>query len=245
MDDTSMKRYQRQTMVPELDLEGQQILKKSSVLLIGAGGLGSNSANILTRMGVGTLTIVDDDSVNLSNLHRTTIFTEEDIGKQKSIVLAQYLKKTNSQTNIITHQKQVTPENIHDLIKNIDLILDGTDTMSTRYLINEAAIQQNIPWVYAGLHATNAMIMGIIPQKTPCLNCISQTKPEKNDPIPVLGNLPVITAAIQCTEAIKILLGKQPAGLILYDIWSQKFETLLIQKNPTCTCCVQHSYHFL
>ena len=191
-------------------------------MIIGAGGLGSNSANILARVGVQTVSIVDNDNVSLSNLHRTAVFDETDIGKSKSKVLEQKLSKVNTTTTIKGIQAIVDQKNIYTLVKDMDLILDGTDSMKTRFLINDVAVQQTIPWVYAGLDTTTGMSMGIIPRKTPCLQCISHTTPQPSKVIPVMGNLPMITAGMQCTEAIKLLTGQEPSGLIVYDSWKQR-----------------------
>ena len=117
--------------------------------------------------------------------------------------------------------------------------------MQTRFLINEISIKNKKPWVYAGVYSTVGMIMGIIPKKTPCLRCISQNIIEKKEIIPVLGNLPLTTASIQCTETLKILLNKKPTGLIIYDIWKQQFEKINIKRNPNCNCCSKEVYEII
>ena len=240
------ERYHRQVLVQELGKKGQEKLYKKQVLIIGAGGLGSNSANILVRMGTGTIIIIDDDPLELSNIHRTTIFSEEDIGKPKSHVLEEKLKKTNSEIEIKGIKKRVTKHNIESFVTNTDLILDATDNLETRFLINDVAIKTRTPWVYAGVYSTMGMIMGVIPKQTPCLHCISQTIPQKKtEETPVIGNLPSTIASIQCTEAIKLLLDHPPSGLIIYDIWKQQFEHMRIQRNPECNCCCKEKYTFL
>ena len=175
--------------------------------------------------------------MNLSNLHRTAVFDETDIGNPKSKVLERKLSKVNTTVNVKGVQATVDRNTIHRFIKDVDLILDGTDNMKTRFLINDVAIQQAIPWVYAGLDTTTGMTMGILPRKTPCLQCISQSIPQTTKAVPVMGNLPVITAGMQCTEAIKLLTGEKPSGLIIYDTWKQQCETISINRNPTCQCC--------
>ena len=240
-----LKRYQRQVLVKELGKQGQEILSKKHIVIIGGGGLGSNSSEILVRLGVGCIDIVDDDLVELSNLHRTSLFNEEDVGLLKCQVLEEKLKKINSEITIKAVKKHVTKENILSIVKNADIILDGTDNMQTRFLINDISIKNNIPWIYAGVYSAVGMVMGIIPKKTPCLKCISQSIPEKTEEIPVLGNLPLTTASIQCIEAIKLLLGKQLSGLIIYDIWKQQFEKITIKRNPKCSCCNSEIFKFL
>lgn len=233
-------------LVPELGVKGQEMLATKKVVLIGGGGLGSNSANILARMGVGRIDIVDDDVVDITNLHRTSVFTENDVGKPKALVLEQKLSVCNSLVQVKGIQQHVTKETIESLVKHADVIVDGTDSMSLRFLINEAAVKQDIPWVYAGVYGMVGMVLGIIPQKTPCFQCVSQAIPEQPaGEIPVWGSLPGTIASIQCNEIIKILLGKPLAGLIIYDVWKQCFETMDIQKNPTCSCCSKKKFRFL
>ena len=241
----NVKRYQRQIIVPEFGEEGQQLISKKQVVIIGGGGLGSNSSEILARLGVGHIDVVDDDTVELTNIHRTSIFNEEDIGSFKCQVLEEKLQKINSEVKIKGIKKRVTKENIESIVKNADIILDGTDNMQTRFLINDVSIKNGIPWIYAGVYSTVGMVMGILPKQTPCLKCISQSIPEKTGVIPVLGNLPLTTASIECTEAIKLLLGKPLFGLIIYDIWKQQFEQINIKRNPGCSCCGNEIFEFL
>ena len=243
-DTMNVQRYQRQILVKEFGKHGQEILCKKHVVVIGGGGLGSNSSEILTRLGIGSIDVVDDDLVELTNLHRTSIFNEEDVGQYKSQILEEKLQKINSEVKIIGVKKKVTKENIQHIVKNADIILDGTDNMQTRFLINDISIKNGIPWIYAGVYSTVGMAMGILPKQTPCLKCISQSILERTGETPVLGNLPLIAASIECTEAIKILLGEPPSGLIIYDIWKQQFEQINIQRNPNCSCCNQEIFEF-
>ncbi|MFO7678400.1 MAG: HesA/MoeB/ThiF family protein [Thermoplasmatota archaeon] len=236
-----LKRYHRQTLVPEIGSKGQLLLQDKTVLIIGGGGLGSSSSEILTRMGIGKIIVVDYDFVDESNLHRTSLFSEKDIDAPKASTLKKKLQNINSKTSIQAHNKRVTKENIETFITTIDLIIDATDNIDTRFLINTISLKKNIPWVYAGVYSTVGMVMGILPKQTPCFNCLSNAVTPQNTQIPVLGNLPMIAAGIQCTEAIKILLGKPLSGLIIYDIWKQNFDHLMIKKNPKCKSCGKNS----
>ena len=240
-----LERYRRQILVKEFGKHGQEILSKKHVVIIGGGGLGSNSSEILARLGVGRIDVVDDDHVELSNLHRTSIFNEEDVGRLKYQILEEKLQKINSKIKVQGIKQRVTKENIQSIVKNADIILDGTDNMQTRFLINDVSIKNNIPWIYAGLYSTVGMVMGILPKQSPCLKCISQSIPEKTGVIPVLGNLPLTTASIECTEAIKLLLGKPLSGLIIYDIWKQQFEKITIKRNPKCSCCGREIFEYI
>jgi len=239
------ERYRRQIIIPEFGKHGQELISKKHVVIIGGGGLGSNSSEILVRLGVGHIDVVDDDTVELTNIHRTSIFNEDDVGRFKCQVLEEKLQKINSEVKIKGIQKRVTKENIQSIVKNADIILDGTDNMQTRFLINDVSIKNGIPWIYAGVYSTVGMVMGILPKQSPCLKCISQSIPEKTGVIPVLGNLPLTTASIECTEAIKLLLGKPLSGLIIYGIWKQQFEQINIKRNPGCSCCGNEIFEFL
>lgn len=231
-------RYQRQILVRELGQSGQDLLAAKHAIVIGGGGLGSNSASLMVRMGIGHIDIIDYDTVEITNLHRTSVFSEQDIGKAKALVLEQRLQEVNTSVQVKGINKKVTPETIEALISHADIIIDGTDSIPLRLLINEASLRQNIPWVYAGVYETVGMAMGILPKKTPCFQCVTQNIPEiKTLETPVLGSLPATIAAIQCNETIKILLGRKPKGLIIYDVWKQCFDTMDIQRNPNCPAC--------
>lgn len=225
-------------MTNEIGQRGQELLLKKHAIIIGAGGLGSNSANLLVRMGIGSVDIVDYDTVDITNLHRTSVFSEQDIGKPKALVLEERLQPVNTDVNVKGINQRVTAENIESYLRNADIIIDGTDSIQLRLLINETSIQHDIPWVYAGVNETVGMVMGILPKKTPCFRCITQNIPDSTDQeIPVLGSLPVLMAAVQCNEAIKILLGGHPKCLLIYDVWNQQFDSMNIKKNPYCLTC--------
>lgn len=242
----SEERYERQILVKNLGQHGQDLLASKHIVLIGGGGLGSNSANFFVRMGIRRIDIIDDDVVELSNLHRTSIFAEEDIGRTKSYVLENKLKKINTDVTVKGIHQRVSKENIESLVANADIILDGTDNLALRCLINDVSIKLEKPWVYTGVYETVGMVMGIIPKKTPCLLCLIHTVPEASaEKTPILGNLPGAIASLQCMEAIKILLGEQPAGLIIYDLWKQHFETMMIKKNLSCLCCKKLQFKYL
>jgi len=234
----TIDRYRRQTLVKEFGLKGQEILATKQAVVIGGGGLGSHCASLLVRMGIGSIDIVDNDSVDITNLHRTAVFSESDIGKSKALILQEKLHAVNTIVRVKGINQKVTSENIDSLIKKADVIVDGTDNIALRHLINQASVKNHVPWVYAGVYETVGMVMGIIPGKTPCFQCIAQTIPASSPgEIPVLGSLPAAIASIQCNETLKLLLGKPLTGLIIYDVWKQCFEIIDIQKNPQCPMC--------
>lgn len=235
----NQERYRRQILVKQIGKNGQEILATKHAVVIGGGGLGSNSANLLVRMGVGNVDIIDFDIVDITNLHRTAVFTENDIGKQKAFVLQQRLETVNSRVHVKGINQKVTQENIDTLVQGADIIIDGTDSIPLRTLINQVSIHHDIPWVYAGVYETMGMVMGILPRKTACFQCINQNLIDHSTrmEIPVLGSLPATIASIQCNEAIKLLLGRKPKGLLIYDIWDQCFDTIDIKRNPDCQIC--------
>jgi molybdopterin/thiamine biosynthesis adenylyltransferase len=231
-------RYRRQTLVQQFGQKGQETLAEKQVVVIGAGGLGSYSTNLLVRMGIGKVDIIDNDVVDITNLHRTSVFTEADIGKSKAIILQEKLRASNTDSQIKGIKQKVTTENIKSFVNHADVIIDGTDNLSLRFLINQVSITQMIPWVYAGVHGTIGMVMGILPKKTPCLHCISQNITQTlTGETPVFGSLPATIASIQTTETIKLLLGKPLAGLIIYDIWEQYFDRINLKRNINCLVC--------
>ncbi len=234
----SIDRYRRQNLVKEFGHKGQKVLARKHAIIIGAGGLGSQSANLLTRIGIGSIDIIDDDIVDITNLHRTSVFSEQDIGKSKALVLEEKLQKVNTKVMVKGINQKVTVDNIWSLVQYADVIIDGSDSISLRLLINDVSIQHNIAWAYAGVYGTVGMVMGILPKKTACFKCITQDIPKLGpQEIPVFGSLPATIAAIQCNEAIKILLEKQPAGLLIYDVWNQYFDIMKIKRNPYCPMC--------
>lgn len=238
-----MDRYHRQIIVPEMGKEGQQLLSNTHIAIVGCGGLGSNTADFLSRLGIGKLTLIDHDLVEITNLHRTALFTEEDIGKSKAEMISKHVTLVNSHVKTSVFNKSLTKDNAENILGSCDIILDGTDNLDIRYLINEVAIKHKIPWIYAGVHSTHGMVLAIIPNKTPCLSCLSDTLPQTLvDEIPVLGILPSSIASLQISEALKVLFKLQTSGFILFNLWNFDLETLAIKKNPDCPICRHHRF---
>jgi adenylyltransferase/sulfurtransferase len=244
-------RYSKQIILKNIKEEGQKRLANSRVAIIGCGALGSTIANNLARSGVGYIRIVDRDIVELGNLQRQNLFDENDIGTPKAIAAAKKLKKINSGIKIEPIVEDVTHENIENIIKNMDVVLDGTDNMLTRFLINDACIKHRIPWIYGGAIETYGMSMNIIPYETPCFRCVFQKLPESGslptcDTVGVLNTIPVIIASIESTEALKILLGKDfNRCFLIYDVWEHNFSAIKINKRRNCECCAKNNFEFL
>jgi molybdopterin/thiamine biosynthesis adenylyltransferase len=246
-----VNRYTRQTILDEIGEEGQKMLRKSSIIIVGCGALGSIIAQHLARAGIGRITIVDRDIIELENLQRQILFDERDIGRPKAMAAVEKLRKINSDLEFEAIVKDLNPSNAEKILENANIVLDGTDNMETRYLINDVCIKNKIPWVYGGAVSTYGMSMNIVPQKTSCLVCAFPYIPRAGslptcDTVGVLNTVPSIIGSIQATEALKILLKKNFNNeLIVYDVWSHDFQLIKLQRNEDCKCCVDHTFEYL
>ena len=217
-------RYSRQILLKYIQEKGQEKLASSSTAVIGCGALRTTIANNLARAGIGYICIIDRDIVELNNLQRQNLFDEDDIGFTKAGVAAEKLRKINSEIRIEPIVDDVSYKNIEHAIKNMNVVLDGTDNMLVRFLINDACVKHNIPWIYGGAIETYGMTMNIIPHKTPCFRCLIQDLPEAGslptcDTVGVLNSIPGIIGSIQSTEPLKILLGEEiNNGILTYDV---------------------------
>ncbi len=235
-------RYQQQEIFERIGKEGQKKLSNSTVTIIGLGALGCTSSELLTRAGVGNLILIDRDYVELKNLHRQTLFDELDIGKQKAIIAKEKLQKINSEINIKTYFDNFDSSNI-TLAKG--LILDCTDNLETRFLINEVSIKNNIPWIFAAAIKDSGYVFNVIPSKT-CFRCIFKEAYGLGT-CTTVGVLNTITAAIssiQSNEAIKILLNKDyEKDLIHFNIWNNELTKIKVKKNSNCPACNRRFEH--
>lgn len=246
-----MERYSRQTIFPKIGKEGQKKLLESKVLIIGIGALGSNIANNVVRIGFGTVKIVDRDYVELTNIQRQILFDEEDIGEHKALVACEKLKKINSSISIEPKVTDVNYKNIEEMIQDVDIVLDGTDNMETRLLINDACVKHDKPWVYGAVIGSIGMSMNILP-KGPCFKCFVKELPAPGslqtcDTAGILNTTPSIIAAYETTEAMKILLKDKNVSknMIYTDIWERIFDNFEIKKREDCTCCAKKDFEFL
>lgn len=244
-----MGRYSRQIIFPKIGKEGQKKLLESSVLIVGMGGLGSNISNNLVRAGVGRIKIVDRDYVEPDNLQRQILFDEGDIGMRKALAAYKKLKKINSSISIEAKVVDVNYKNIEGLIKGVDVVLDGTDNMETRFVINDACIKNAKPWIYGATIGSVGMSMNILP-KGPCLRCLVKKIPGSQptcEAAGILNTVPSVIAAYQVTEAIKILLKNKAVckDLIRIDVWDRTFNKYKVKKDKNCMCCVKKNFKFL
>lgn len=243
-------RYLRQVVLDQIGPEGQELLLKSKVIIIGCGALGTHIANNLARAGVGKLLLVDRDLVELNNLQRQTLFDETDIGKPKAMAAAQKLKNINSEITIKYLIKDLHGINIEEVIEGFDLVLDATDNIPTRMIINDACVKMGKPWIYTGVIQTRGMVMNIYPEG-PCFRCLVPEVPAPGslptcETAGILNTIPGIMAAIESTEAIKILLKREfERRLIVYDVWEHTFDTIEVKKDTGCDCCIKENFKFL
>ncbi len=245
-------RYERQIDLPEIGHTGQVRLRESRILVLGCGALGSNVAELLVRAGVGRVTLVDNDLLELSNLQRQSVVTEEDVGRAKAEILAEHLRKVNSEIHIDYRVMRIGPANIEELVTKTDIVLDGLDNYPSRYVANDACIKHGVPWVFAAVAGTYGEVMPIIPGKGACLRCLIPNPPPDSAVLTagtsgLLNAVPRAIAAIAAAEGIKILLGavEVPTRLITLDLWQERFSTQIIPRDEACPCCGKGKFEFL
>lgn len=247
----NLERYSRQTLFSGIGERGQKKLLESSIILIGCGGLGCTIANNLARAGVGRIRIVDKDIVELTDLQRQILFDEEDVKKKmpKARVAVDKLRRINSSIQLEAEVCEVEPRNIENLIEGGHLVLDGTDNMKTRFLINEACIKNKIPWIYGGVFGSTGMSMTVIPEKTPCLTCVFGEFPSFPElgTIPLVNAAPITIASWQTTEALKILVGNENLNpdLVYVDLWPGTFRRITIKRRKDCPTCIGRKFELL
>jgi sulfur-carrier protein adenylyltransferase/sulfurtransferase len=237
-------RYHRHLVLDEIGVAGQEKLKRARVLVIGAGGLGSPAALYLAAAGVGTLGIVDFDSVDMSNLHRQVLFDTSGIARLKADAARERLENLNPEIAIIAHAIELDAGNVSALLGAYDFILDGTDRLSTRYLINDACVILAKPLVAAAIHRFEGQAMTYVPGRGPCYRCLFPEAPEglvaNCAQAGVLGVLPGVLGTIQATEAIKLILGVGEllvGRLLTYDALEMSFREFSFERRPDCAVC--------
>jgi len=243
------ERYSRQILFPGIGAEGQRRLAAGRVAIVGCGATGSALASLLGRAGVGTLRIIDRDYVEPSNLQRQSLFDEEDAAESlpKAIAATRKIAAFNSQIVVEARVADAVPGNINALLEGIDLILDGTDNFETRYLLNDYAIKNSMPWIYAAAVGSYGVTLNVLPRRTACLTCIFPDAPrgmvETCETSGILNSAVNLVASIAATEAMKLLIGGEAAGrlrktLWSFDVWSnQHAEIAAATPRPDCPAC--------
>ena len=242
LNEEQKRRYRRQLMMPEIGEEGQQKLGKAKVLLVGLGGLGSISSYYLAAAGVGHLRIVDRDTVGLENLNRQLLHNTDDLGRPKVESASEKLFRLNPSCHVQTAIVNIGDENALGLAKGCDLIIDATDNLATRHVLNRVSLKERIPFIYGGINGWNGMAATFIPGKTGCFACLFplQKTSGGEPPIPALGPTAGAIASIQSLEALRILLGLPPrlAGRLLeFRGMEMRFRSTAIYQDPDCSLC--------
>jgi molybdopterin/thiamine biosynthesis adenylyltransferase/rhodanese-related sulfurtransferase len=238
-------RYSRHLLLNEVGIEGQQKLLDAKVLLLGAGGLGSPSALYLAAAGVGTIGIVDDDTVDLSNLQRQVIHSSDRVGVSKVDSAEQTINALNPDVNVVKHKLRLGPDNIMDILPGYDIVLDGLDNFPTRYLLNDASVRLRIPVVSAAILGFDGQLSVFKPYEGPCYRCLFPVPPPAElapscGANGVLGVLPGTMGLLQATEVIKLILdiGNPAIGrLLMYDALAATTTEVKIRRDPECPIC--------
>jgi molybdopterin/thiamine biosynthesis adenylyltransferase len=248
----SEDRYSRQILFPGIGEEGQSKLLAAHVAIVGCGATGAAVAGLLARAGVGTLTLIDRDYVEWSNLQRQVLFEEEDAAQAlpKAEAARQRIARFNSQIHVHAHVTDLVPANIHPLLASAELVLDATDNFETRYLLNDYSVEQNKPWIYAGAVGSHAVTMNILPNETACLACIFPAPPsgmvDTCDTGGVLNPAVNLAASMEAIEAMKWIVGARNAmrrTLFSRDLWTnEQSEINTAHPHPDCIVCGQRQF---
>jgi len=243
------ERYKRHLLLKEFGSRGQECLKNSKVLLVGLGGLGSPTALYLAAAGVGTLGLADFDKVDLSNLQRQVLYNEEDVGKSKSQIAGEKLSKINSSIELKIISERLDESNIIKVIRDYDLVIDGSDNFTTRFLVNDACVFNNIPFLHGSVHKFSGQIGLFLTEKNaPCLRCLYPFPPTEGvancAETGVLGSVTGIIGTVMANEAIKFLsgVGKSISGnLLVFNALETTLEKYFLAKDETCPVCSENA----
>jgi len=231
-------RYARQEILLQIGRDGQEKLKRSTATIVGVGALGTVSAELLARAGIGRLVLIDRDIVEESNLQCQTLFTEGDVGRSKAVQAREHLRRINSSVEIEAYPEDLTGENAEQLITG-DVIIDGTDNMETRFVMNDVAKKMKMPWVHAAVVQDRGSVMPMVPDGV-CLSCVlhGRRSDETCETAGVWNTAVCMVASLQVTEAIKLLLGKHKgARLFSLNVWDPKIEQIEVKQRSDCLAC--------
>ncbi|MFP5107296.1 thiazole biosynthesis adenylyltransferase ThiF [Neobacillus sp. C211] len=238
------ERYSRQFLFPGIGKEGQAKISRKHVLIIGAGALGSGSAEVLTRAGVGKITIIDRDYVEASNLQRQQLYTEEDVAEKlpKAAAAEKRLRAINSDVEVVSIIGDATPELLEELILGVDVMMDATDNFETRMAMNDASQKYQVPWIYGACVGSFGMTFSMIPGKTPCLNCLLRQVPLQGmtcDTGGIISPAVQMVIAHQTAEALKMLVEDWDAvrtSFVSFDLWRNQYSLLKMSKAKFAGC---------
>lgn len=248
LSEQQIERYSRQIILPNVGGKGQDKILKARVLVVGTGGLGSPCAFYLGAAGVGTIGLVDSDKAELSNLQRQILHTTSDVGVPKAESGKKRLTALNPDVNVIAHNLRITSENILGLIKDYDIVVDGTDNFPTRFLVNDACVMGSRPLIHAGIFRYDGQIMTILPKKGPCYRCLFPEPPPPGA-VPscqeggILGAVAGVLGVLQANEALKLILGIGDllvGKLLVFDALTSSFRTVKVPRDKDCAVCSDH-----
>jgi adenylyltransferase/sulfurtransferase len=240
-----IRRYSRHIVLPEVGGIGQQQIKRASVLVVGAGGLGSPVAFYLAAAGVGTIGIVDNDVVDTSNLQRQILHSTADVGRKKVESAREALLALNPNLTIVPHDVRLNAGNIMDILKGYDVVAEGSDNFPTKFLVNDACVMTGTPLSMAGIFRFSGQILTVVPREGPCYRCLIPQPPPPGA-IPscqeagVLGAMAGAVGVMQATEVLKLILGKGEVlqgRLLLFEALQMRFEPIEVKRNPECPVC--------
>ncbi|MDA8233681.1 MAG: molybdopterin-synthase adenylyltransferase MoeB [Clostridia bacterium] len=240
-----IKRYSRHILLPEVGGQGQKKLNQAKVLLVGTGGLGSPAAFYLAAAGVGTIGLIDADVVDFSNLQRQILHSTPDVGRPKVISAKEKMQALNPDVEVVTYQALINSANALDIIKDYDIVLDGSDNFPTRYLVNDACVFQGKPLVHGSIFRFDGQATTFLPEDGPCYRCLYPDPPPPGlvpscQEAGVIGVLAGVIGVVQATEAVKLILGiGQPLKerLLIYDALDLAFRTVKTRRDPQCPVC--------
>ncbi len=243
--DEQIDRYSRHIILPEVGGKGQKKLLEAKVLMIGAGALGSPIGLYLAAAGIGTLGIADGDVVDHSNLQRQIMHSTKDVDKPKALSAKETLEAINPDVKVVPYEERLTSKNILDIIKDYDVVADGSDNFPTRYLANDACVLSNIPLSHGSIFRFEGQATTFVPGEGPCYRCLFESPPPPEfvpscQEAGVLGVLPGVIGSIQATEVVKLVLGKGEllnGKLLLYNSLSMDFRKVVLRRNPECPVC--------
>ncbi|MGE6539842.1 thiazole biosynthesis adenylyltransferase ThiF [Bacillus luti] len=246
-------RYSRQELFSPIGEEGQQKIREKHVLIIGAGALGSANAEMFVRAGVGTVTIVDRDYVDWSNLQRQQLYAESDVENNlpKAVAAKKRLEEINSEVRVEALVQDVTAEELEELVTNVNVIIDATDNFETRFIVNDIAQKYSIPWIYGACVGSYGLSYTILPSKTPCLSCLLQSIPLGGATCDTAGIIsPAVSLVVshQVTEALKLLVEDYESlrdGLVSFDVWKNEYSCMNVQKlrKHNCPSCGENALY--